>query len=97
MSGNLERLPLIICLDVLYQKVVFYHHFYDQIKKIDELSIKFWNYGHFYGLAPRFAVNTLYLVTRQPRGRSETCSSFKYERGYLYPVAFQFPPFKPKQ
>ena len=55
MSGNLERLPLIICLDVLYQKVVFYHHFYDQIKKIDELSIKFWNYGHFYGLAPQFA------------------------------------------
>ena len=39
MSGTLERLSLRICWDVLYQKVVFSHHFYDQIKKIDELLI----------------------------------------------------------
>ena len=60
MSGNLERLPLRICLDVLYPKVVFSHPFSDQIKKIDELFIKFYNYRHFYGLAPQFASYALY-------------------------------------
>ena len=59
MSGNLERLPLRICLGVLYHKVVFSHNLSGQIKKIDDLFIQFWNYGHFYGLEPQFASYTL--------------------------------------